>query len=455
MERLANYFNHKLPFMFYSKTRRPVIGLSPVILFFVLISGCTKTDIHTPVGDASTQTTSPATDLVLTPFGYKLSSQVHLLPEGHALVENNGRLVEIDKQTKQLIRDYGVTVAENNPHGNTTKNDNPHGLYPSDNGWVTYAEWYNSSGIPIETFQTNWNVPSTPVANNGQTIFIFNAMQDGVTTTSHILQPVLQWGSSSAGGGSYWAVTNWYGSGSQTNGQYFHGALAQVSTGTTIQGVMSLTAVNGNEYSYTSSFSGYPASTEMTVNNAPQLIWAFETLECYGMQSESDYPNALGTTPYISMNNIQMLLNSGVTAPLDWTVDNAITDDDQHTVIVTQGAPNGIVDLCVGPTSVIIGSDIFGPGSTSGSGTIYGVPGTTVNVTISVTTTTGYYSLSCILSGATYTNGSSSFYVSGSGFNGTESFTQSFVMPAAGSVKWSGSLYTQVTGSTTGKITVQ
>ena len=76
-------------------------------------------------------------------------------------------------------------------------------------GWITYASWTNDTGTPVSRFATTWTVPPEPRTANGQTIFLFN----GIQNSTMIYQPVLQWGPSAAGGGSYWAVASWYADG--------------------------------------------------------------------------------------------------------------------------------------------------------------------------------------------------------------------------------------------------
>ena len=49
-------------------------------------------------------------------------------------------------------------------------------------------------------------MPSDP-STNGGVIFIFNGLEP--TTENVIIQPVLQYGVSAAGGGNYWAIASW------------------------------------------------------------------------------------------------------------------------------------------------------------------------------------------------------------------------------------------------------
>jgi hypothetical protein len=74
------------------------------------------------------------------------------------------------------------------------------------NGWVD-SVWANVSG-GVGEYSGTWHVPSAPSNKGAQTIFFFNSTED--QAGAEIIQPVLQWGSSAAGGGKYWAIASWH-----------------------------------------------------------------------------------------------------------------------------------------------------------------------------------------------------------------------------------------------------
>jgi hypothetical protein len=76
---------------------------------------------------------------------------------------------------------------------------------PTINGWVEATQW-DDKNQNVDFIDGDWTVPSNP-ATNGGTIFFFNGIEPSVQT--YILQPVLQYGSSAAGGGNYWAIASW------------------------------------------------------------------------------------------------------------------------------------------------------------------------------------------------------------------------------------------------------
>jgi hypothetical protein len=82
--------------------------------------------------------------------------------------------------------------------------------YPAlGSGWIAYTYWNNGTGNSITSFETTWEVPPPPASDSGQLIYLFNGIQN-YGSNYGILQPVLQWGTSPAGGGPYWAVASWY-----------------------------------------------------------------------------------------------------------------------------------------------------------------------------------------------------------------------------------------------------
>jgi hypothetical protein len=86
---------------------------------------------------------------------------------------------------------------------------------PTVNGWLEWDwqsattngygfNWFN--GLGTEMLIEDYS-PTTP--NNGQQIFIFPSLEP--TNAASIIQPVLQWGDTSCGGGGkYWSMANFY-----------------------------------------------------------------------------------------------------------------------------------------------------------------------------------------------------------------------------------------------------
>ncbi len=103
------------------------------------------------------------------------------------------------------------------------------------NGWVEYADW-TATQTP-GTLATTWHVPDVPAADVGQTIFYFPSYEPA--NGQAIVQPVLQYGVSAAGGGSYWAIASWW---VGPGGSSRHSSLLPVQPGDTIRGTITATS---------------------------------------------------------------------------------------------------------------------------------------------------------------------------------------------------------------------
>jgi hypothetical protein len=288
----------------------------------------------TQVANTNSNASSHA-DEVLTPGGWRPKSKVAHIESGYHLSGEGNRLRKINDHNGKAVQDFGVleNKAGNAPDYPANVNVPAGRVLPLGSGWITYTYWSNPSATPISYFNTNWTVPPAPATSSGQTIFLFNGLQN----SSYILQPVLQWGASAAGGGDYWAIGNWYVDGA--NGSALYSDLVQVDPGTNLQGIMTLTGSSGSQYSYTSAFAGYPNIT-LTVSNINKLFWAAESMEAYGVTQCSDYPN----TDKTSLSAIEIKTGS-TNAPLSWTAVNSVVDCGQHSNIVANGSPAGIVDI--------------------------------------------------------------------------------------------------------------
>ena len=203
----------------------------------------------------------------------------------------------------------------------------------SDNGWITYASWLNKTGSPVSSFTTSWTVPPAPLAYNSQTLFQFNSIEP--TSGTAILQPVLQYGSSAAGGAKYWAVASWYVVGNQA----YYSSLVQVSVGQSLTGVIKLTSRVKTKFTYSCSFTGI-SGTDFSISKIPQLTWCTETLEVHSVTECAEFPN----TAFSQMSGINVRTKAG-TPSVTWGVTDAQTSCNVQTTIVTQGATGAAVDI--------------------------------------------------------------------------------------------------------------
>jgi hypothetical protein len=283
-----------------------------------------------------------ATELVVTPGGYRPSDMVHKIGADLRLRILTGRLQGVDASDSP-VADYGSVPRDGaNPaltpgYALPPSADTPEGsepVTPLSRGWVAFAHWTNEDSEHISSFRSTWTVPPEPATRSGQTIFLFLAMQDTIPMT---LLPALQWGPSAAGGGDYWSVASWYVGG--TTGAVFHGELVPVNVGDELTGIISLVGRQRVHCDYRCGFEGL-AEADLPVFRVRDLSRCGEVLAAYGIKQCSDYPeaNAMG------FRNIELM--TGFRRPaLAWNPVNTVTECGQHVVILSDANPGGEVDV--------------------------------------------------------------------------------------------------------------
>lgn len=288
--------------------------------------------------------TQELNELPVAPGGFKPQENIHLLKKGSHIKVRKGKIFEIETENKKIIKEFGKADPEkiNNFENKLlirskkiTLQQDLLGL-PISNRWIIYSGWMNKSGAPITYFRTRWKVPPHPSTNNGQVIFLFNGIQN--KSSSYILQPVLQWGKSNAGGGNFWAITNWFVTQGDKGSAIFK-ELAAVNPGDIIEGIMVLTKNKGSKFSYKSSFKDFP-QCDLEIEGIDELCWANETLECYDLYKFSDYPN----TNVTEMTDIEIRTGNQQVS-LKWDIHNDVTDNGQHCIIKSNSSTNGAVSL--------------------------------------------------------------------------------------------------------------
>jgi hypothetical protein len=264
---------------------------------------------------------------VITPGGPRHQSHVHRVEPGHAVLGGRRGLRILNTATS-LARELPAAEGDANL------------VSALGSGWITYAYWNNGTGSSITSLRTTWTVPPAPRESDNQVIFLFNGIQN-YGANFGILQPVLQWGTSAAGGGPSWKVASWY---VASQGTALHSPLVDVNPGDTLVGVMTLEGVNHvpnapTTFDYHCVFEGLPG-TSLHVRNIAELLWCNQTLEAYGVTRCDNYPD----TPSTAMKAIA--LQTGTVNPsVSWTPVDAVTDCGQHTVVVNNSSTDGEVDL--------------------------------------------------------------------------------------------------------------
>ncbi|KAF8907840.1 hypothetical protein CPB84DRAFT_239319 [Gymnopilus junonius] len=266
-------------------------------------------------------------DLVRTPAGLVPSSNVHAVPNG-ARVEQSPTAVQIIAANGTVIHSVpytnltaGAPLPKRPSNGTNTRRD-------LESGWIAYTYWENTGPSPISFFGSNWVVPAIPTSWDGQLLYWFNGLEPAVENA--ILQPVLQYGFSPAGGGEFYALASWWLIGNDV----YHTDISLVSPGTYLQGQMTLTGTSTSggvtTYDYQSTFVGYPGTT-ISASTTEELAWAFETLEIYGTEFIPDLP--YGNTVYSAIDIA--FQNGQHPSSIPWGASSDSVDNVNMTVLST------------------------------------------------------------------------------------------------------------------------
>ncbi|KAF8308732.1 hypothetical protein DL93DRAFT_2086504 [Clavulina sp. PMI_390] len=233
------------------------------------------------------QISTAATKMVTTPHGLRDASKVHLVPSGAEIHHVGDDEIHVFDSNGTLI------LATKTDCGNPSTNIKTRAL---ETGWVAYASWSNETAIePISYFNASWIVPSTPQKVDGQTLFLFNGLQPS-KSSSTILQPVVQWGHSDAGGGHYWAAANWYSYGDIA----FHTQLYRVGYQVVTGFMTRWEPADGYVY-YRSSFLDLPGAGELTIRSHQNFYWAAIALAAEHLSSVKNFPPAWTTFAHINL----------------------------------------------------------------------------------------------------------------------------------------------------------
>eukprot|EP00486_Rosalina_sp_Unknown_P001255 CAMPEP_0201566522 /NCGR_PEP_ID=MMETSP0190_2-20130828/6350_1 /ASSEMBLY_ACC=CAM_ASM_000263 /TAXON_ID=37353 /ORGANISM="Rosalina sp." /LENGTH=229 /DNA_ID=CAMNT_0047985359 /DNA_START=271 /DNA_END=960 /DNA_ORIENTATION=+ len=185
-------------------------------------------------------------------------------------------------------------------------------------GWQVYTKM--DAGDSVNAFLGDWKVPASPT-RNGQILYTFTGLQniDWVPPEKNpgqpfdIIQPVLQYGRTPAGGGNYWGLASWY---VTLDAGAVHSKLIEVKTGDIIFGNMTKT---GTESWF---INGVDTETNenatLTISRAilKTQPWVYVTLEVYDVTECDQYPPSGTEMPYTKL----ALYESGNEKTISWTV---------------------------------------------------------------------------------------------------------------------------------------
>jgi len=127
-----------------------------------------------------------------------------------------------------------------------------------------------------------------------QTLFLFTGLQDNfgldkarkdIPSVTNIIQPVLQFGTSEAGGGDYWAMASWY---VDSNMNAYYSALTKTMAGHGILGTMYKNAMGSWAIATIDTTTNQVTTLNIATNTTEP--WAFVTLEVYSVNTCNEYP---------------------------------------------------------------------------------------------------------------------------------------------------------------------
>jgi len=263
-----------------------------------------------PIPPPSYAVASASGDWVSTPAGLAYKSCVHQVPDGAAV--SQGGDVSVNSVVVDTISacPYSgfVTVPEAASSDQTMAGiPDPEAANPpvplADGWWLD--SWWTSSKEVVK-LSAQWKVPANP-ASDGAALFFFPSVE--TSNSPAIVQPVLQWGNTGAGGGNYWGIANWY---VPNSGSAITSSLHSTAAGRTITGTM--TRSSGTASYWDISFTQSTGDGASLYTDTGRTSWKEVqggVLEVYYASSCSRLPNASSVT----FSKIAVSTTSGAASP--------------------------------------------------------------------------------------------------------------------------------------------
>ena len=326
---------------FYEKT----LSCSPEVIFYACAVFSQSGFVHSPskgTNPADREGNQIQNRLVLPPLGRVKKANTYYVGPGKCLFVGDSTILIVNKATGKTQKKLSLQHSDRKSYnilGNTEINFST--AKNKQDGWITWAECevLNYPGKPITYLSAEWSVPNPPLEKSGQLIYLFVGLDGNLILPDsndiyYILQPVLQWGMSPAGGGKYWSVCNWL----VTNeGQYFHDSLIKVNPGDSLQGVVKRIAITDSTSLYNSSFTGYGEGLEVQNLNFWSRYFALET---YGVRNCDDNP----ADEKMRMFNIKIMIDDSY-LPLFWQAYNNIDHCGEFINIIHESSYDGEINI--------------------------------------------------------------------------------------------------------------
>jgi len=234
---------------------------------------------------------------VRTPKGLAWDKCVIKVPSGTHIIQEEGKAVKLEYPDGkyEFVKPCSKKVL---PQNHFTKKSNLKARDSPDDGWQAWTAFNNINNATFDVFTGSFSVPPVPNGWDGGILYMFTGLQNdnwvpinGEFPTPpgfDIIQPVLQFGQSPAGGGSFWALASWY---VTLDSNVFFSDLENVNAGDIIFGNMSRTAPTTWFISGGVVGSGQSTSISATDPRLLNQAWAYCTLEVYDIDDcSNDFP---------------------------------------------------------------------------------------------------------------------------------------------------------------------
>jgi len=227
----------------------------------------------------------------------------------------NGGHVEVDSQKNtKITADGETTVHPPCPH--PVIKEPLHGP-----AWKAWTEFNNTK--PITKLTTQWGIPPPPPSYSGQILYYWNGIEPA--DNSAVLQPVLQYGDTPAGGGQYWAVASWYVS----------AVTATFSEPATCVGAASVIGDLAIDSSGQWTITSICGSKKTTLTYTPpdkDYTWAYPcVLEAYSVENcATQYP----TSNSLAFNNIMLWVENQQVSPT-WKPQTKNNSCNEHATVTS------------------------------------------------------------------------------------------------------------------------
>jgi hypothetical protein len=193
-----------------------------------------------PAGDTSASELAagePAAldaDFLETPGGRVHRSCIHEVPDG-ARVDVSGGVTLRSGETLRFASCRFAVRDARRAHALADATQPKESASFLTNGWFEYDAGFsptNAWGFNwVNRLDAFWRVPPAPQQFSNQIVYLFPGIEPA--SGFSIIQPVLQWGVTPAGGGNFWGMAAWY---VANDGTVLHSPLLRVSVGDTMEG---------------------------------------------------------------------------------------------------------------------------------------------------------------------------------------------------------------------------